>query len=98
MAKITRAQFLRGRWQEAPLPPSPEVIAKIGRTCLPFRNESCRVCGDLCELNAIHFMQEEGCLPVPVIIEDACTGCGDCLGICPVDAIDMKPRPLKENP
>ncbi|MCP4001887.1 MAG: 4Fe-4S dicluster domain-containing protein [Gammaproteobacteria bacterium] len=92
MAKITRAQFLRGRWQEAPLPPSSEVIAKIGRTCLPIRGESCRICGNLCELNAIRFIQAEGQLPVPVIVADECTGCGDCLGICPVDAIDMKQR------
>jgi ferredoxin-type protein NapF len=97
MAKVTRAQFLRGHWQAAPLPPSPEVIAKIGRTCLPFRNESCRVCDDLCELNAIRFTQAEGQLPVPMIVEDVCTGCGDCLGICPVDAIDMKQRQPEDD-
>lgn len=97
MAKVTRAQFLRGQWREAPLPPSSGVIAKVDRSCLPRRNESCRLCEDFCELKAIRFIQEEGCLPVPHIVEDVCTGCGDCLGICPVDAIDMQQRPAEDK-
>ena len=32
------------------------------------------------------------------IDEELCTGCGDCLGVCPVDAIDLKERQPEENP
>jgi ferredoxin-type protein NapF len=98
MVRLTRAQFLRGNWRGTPLSPSPDTVAKIDRTCLTRQGESCRTCDDLCELNAIRFTAVAGGLPVPEIIEDACTGCGDCLGVCPVDAIDLKERQPEEHP
>jgi len=98
MVRLTRTQFLRGNWRGTPLSPSPDTVAKIDRICLTHHGESCRECEDLCELNAIRFTPVAGRLPATQILEDACTGCGECLGVCPVDAIDLKERQSEENP
>ena len=92
MGKMTRAQFLRGNWRGSPVEPSPDAIVKISQVCLASNGVSCLVCEELCDENAIRFRPVEGHPAIPVIIEDSCTGCGDCLGVCPVDAIDMKER------
>ena len=97
MVRLTRAQFLRGNWRGTPLSASPDAVAKIDRTCLTRQGESCSICDDLCDLNAIRFTTVAG-LAVPEILEDSCTGCGDCLGVCPVDAIDLKERQSQEGP
>jgi ferredoxin-type protein NapF len=98
MVRLTRAQFLRGNWRGTPLSPSPDAVAKIDRTCLTRQGESCSDCDDLCETGAIRFKSVAGGAAMPEIVEDACTGCGDCLGVCPVDAIDLKERLPEENP
>ena len=98
MVRLTRAQFLRGNWRGTPLSPSPDTVAKIDRSCLTRQGESCSECADLCELNAIRFIAVAEGAARPEILEDACTGCGDCLGVCPVDAIDLKERQPEESP
>jgi ferredoxin len=97
MHSVTRGQFLRGDWQEHPLPPSPDTFAQINASCLTSQGVFCRTCSEACEPDAITFTPAVGCAPIPQINEDACTGCGECVGICPANALVLKQRHKKEN-
>ena len=44
-------------------------------------------CEVVCDLDAI-FMNQRG---LPVVIEDACTACGDCVDACPKDLFSLHP-------
>lgn len=44
-------------------------------------------CGDVCDFDAIH-MNEQG---LPVVDEDLCTACGDCVEVCPKDLFSLQP-------
>lgn len=62
--------------------------AGIGGGCLLHQGVSCRSCTDACEPRALRFDLRSG--PVGAVhVEDSCTGCGDCVGMCPVQAITI---------
>lgn len=44
-------------------------------------------CFDVCDFDAIH-MNEHG---LPVVDEDKCTACGDCVEVCPKDLFSLQP-------
>ncbi len=66
--------------------------AKVGtamiyhQKCLAWEQQKrCMVCDEVCPYNAIEFQKVEGNpVPVPVIHEERCTGCGLCEHHCPV--------------
>ena len=64
--------------------------AAIGEDCLPRQGVECRVCGDFCEVRAIHFAPRMGGSPLPEINPETCTGCGACAAPCPVTAITVR--------
>ena len=64
--------------------------AAISRRCFGYHGVVCRECGDSCEPAAITFRYLNGPTPVPVVAADRCTGCGECVAVCPVQAIDMR--------
>lgn len=63
--------------------------AQIERTCLGYQGIFCQSCKESCEAGAIHFSLWERRIPAPRIELDVCTGCGACIGVCPVRAITM---------
>jgi len=78
--------------------PSPIAVARIKSVCLTNRGVFCRTCGEACDPDAIRFTPAVGRVPTPGIDEDACTGCGECVDICPANAIVLKQRQSsKEN-
>jgi ferredoxin len=97
MHGVTRGQFLRGDWQGQPLSPSRDAVAQIKSGCLTNQGVFCRTCSEACEPDAITFTPAVGRAPIPRIDEDTCTGCGECVGICPANAIALKQRHKKEN-
>jgi ferredoxin-type protein NapF len=64
--------------------------AVVGDACLPRHGVECRVCGDFCDVRAIHFAPRLGSTPLPAIDTDTCTGCGACVAPCPTSAIRIK--------
>ncbi|WP_105901018.1 ferredoxin-type protein NapF [Vibrio gangliei] len=67
-----------------------QVKAHINDDCLAKRNVDCRSCGDSCEPQAITFKLAVGSVAQPQITQDACTGCGACVSVCPTKAIVVK--------
>ncbi|MBE0495056.1 MAG: 4Fe-4S binding protein [Campylobacterales bacterium] len=64
---------------------SPKIHARISidtATCLAWNSVICSTCKDVCNDKAIDFFG----LTRPVVTQ-ACTACGFCVGVCPVDAV-----------
>ena len=64
-----------------------DIEIKINQlTCMAWHNTICTSCKDPCLDNAINFSGYW----FPEINIDKCTGCGFCLSVCPIGAIDVK--------
>jgi ferredoxin-type protein NapF len=68
-------------------------MVRVTSECLAARGVVCRTCGDSCPQAAIRFRPRIGGPALPEILDDACTGCGACVGVCPVSAIEVRERP-----
>ena len=94
MMRVSRRQFLCGdlsgrgvlRRDDA----AESIKAEIGAACIALKQVVCRFCGDACEARAIRFRLRAGGVAVPELDREACTGCGECHGACPVGAIAMR--------
>lgn len=64
--------------------------AIVGTDCLTRHGVVCASCRDVCPERAIQF---KPALPVasPQVDNARCTGCGACVGACPVTAIALRP-------
>lgn len=70
----------------------------IDDSCLALRGVDCRVCGEQCEHGAIRFVPVLRAVARPHLETDACTGCGACIGPCPVSALRFSMNNSKGNP
>lgn len=90
---VSRRQFLRGDFSGRKIDPRQPVdgprCAIIGRQCVAYGNVVCRSCGDACGEAAIRFSPQVGGAALPEILTERCTGCGDCVPVCPAGAIAM---------
>ena len=64
-------------------------VATVTDACLAKRNVECRSCSEACEPLAIRFQLQIGKVAQPYIDTDSCTGCGGCISVCPVSAINI---------
>jgi len=69
-----------------------QSIATIGEDCFSERGVICRSCGEVCEIQAIKFKQVVGGVTHVLMNTENCNGCGECVSICPADAITIKHR------
>lgn len=70
----------------------PEAFAwrvQVADTCLNRRGVECRVCGDACDARALRFVPTRGGIAQLQLHTESCTGCGDCLAPCPVQALSL---------
>jgi ferredoxin-type protein NapF len=74
----------------ASVSPPWELHARVADGCLPGRGVVCASCREACPESAIH-VPPGGRGPAMVDAE-RCTGCGACVGICPVGAIALGGR------
>jgi len=86
--KISRRQLLRGAVSPGETGEG-NPVAVIASHCLALNDVACRNCDDACEQRAIRFRPQMGGQYLPTILSDACTACGDCLSVCPVEAISI---------
>lgn len=64
------------------------LLATVGDACLAARGIVCSSCRDACGESAIAFPVSRA-VPVPRVDADRCSGCGACVGACPVAAIGL---------
>ncbi|MDO5289647.1 MAG: ferredoxin-type protein NapF [Pseudomonadota bacterium] len=69
--------------------PWPGWHLHVSAHCLAQRRVECRACADVCEPRAIRFRPAPGGIAQMHIDTAACTGCGECVGVCPVGAAGM---------
>jgi ferredoxin-type protein NapF len=62
---------------------------QITDNCLSVKGVVCRTCGDHCEVRAIKFTLLTRGRSLPEIESASCTGCGQCIPVCPADAITI---------
>lgn len=61
----------------------------IGDACLARHGVYCMSCRDACADDALRFVHR-GSTPLPEIDAARCSGCGACVGACPVQAVAMQ--------
>jgi ferredoxin-type protein NapF len=86
MTSMSRRRFLGGSRRADP--EEPHRLA-IGGLCLARSGVSCMACRDECEAGAIRFRPRLGGPFIPEIDENLCTGCGNCVPVCPSSAIEL---------
>jgi ferredoxin-type protein NapF len=64
--------------------------AVVGSRCLSAQGVVCRACGDHCEARAIRFRLATAGRSLAQVDLARCTGCGACVGACPVQAVTMQ--------
>jgi ferredoxin-type protein NapF len=84
MALRSRREFLLGR------SPRAHALARIGTACLDRQGIVCQACRDTCLTRAVRFLPLAGGISTPVVDESRCTGCGECLSVCPTHAITLE--------
>lgn len=66
------------------------IRAHFKDNCLSERGVVCRACGDVCDMRAIRFRLAVGGMALIEFDASACNGCGECVSLCPVAAIEMQ--------
>ncbi|MBK5963865.1 Fe-S cluster protein [Thiocystis minor] len=78
--------YVRANYTGLPSCRAAALVAGGGRGCswgcLGFGD-----CEQVCDFDAL-FMNKQG---IPVVIEDQCTACGDCVTVCPKDLFSLHP-------
>lgn len=72
---------------------SGRYVAEVSALCLAVNGIACSVCSDPCEPRALRVRPMLGGRALPMIDAAACSGCGDCLAVCPVGALALIPAP-----
>lgn len=58
--------------------------------CIAYQGVECRSCYDPCEPRAVSMHPRPGGISIPRVETENCSGCGACIAVCPVAAINMQ--------
>lgn len=83
--KVCKSKALRQDADAAPW----ALKAQIAPACLALNQVVCRSCGETCPTGAIRFRVASGAVARPEVDPAACSGCGACVGPCPVAAVTL---------
>ena len=91
----TRRALLRGRWLRERGPGAmaatgPELAVLSQPDCLPWNGVVCMSCVTACDDDAIPLDQRSR----PRVDVETCTGCADCIVVCPTEALSMAPAAI----
>ena len=70
-----------------------QAVAVVGEGCFEPMGIACRACEDACEARALRARPRLGGTADMTVDAEACTGCGACVPVCPVDAIAVRRAP-----
>lgn len=73
-------------------PAARQPRAVIGDQCLNLKGVICDACKDVCDARAIVRVRSAGRVAALFVSADLCTACGDCVSVCPADAITVEGR------
>ena len=79
---------------EPSLPPW-NLHVQINSKCLTKNNVICSTCIEQCDKEAIVIPRIIDKEKLPWVLTDLCDGCGACLKVCPVHAIEIRPKVSK---
>ncbi|MBO9452729.1 ferredoxin-type protein NapF [Tropicibacter sp. R16_0] len=65
------------------------LVAQISDGCMLSMGIGCQLCTDICDRSALRLDLRVRPVGRIAINQDACTGCGACLPLCPTDAITL---------
>jgi len=65
------------------------AIGSINNQCLAEKQTYCRSCSDVCDSEAINFNPFSRAISKPALDTEQCNGCGACVSVCPVGAINV---------
>tara|TARA_R110000868_G_scaffold162903_3_gene394774 strand:+ start:261042 stop:261569 length:528 start_codon:yes stop_codon:yes gene_type:complete len=68
-----------------------QLELSVSNKCFAENGVYCRSCGDVCPEGAIRIIPQLGGRARVLVDNDTCTGCGACIGTCPVTAISIRP-------
>ena len=72
-------------------PPMAQVV-RISAGCLALSGVECRSCAEQCEAGSLRFRLVAGAVARPELDPSSCSGCGACLAVCPVGALQWQAR------
>jgi ferredoxin-type protein NapF len=64
--------------------------AVIGDSCLNLKGVICDACKDACAVRAIVRARTASRVAALMVSAELCTACGDCVNICPANAIALE--------
>ncbi|MEO3416655.1 ferredoxin-type protein NapF [Roseovarius sp. CAU 1744] len=76
--------------------PAWRVSLTISDGCLLTSGVSCQLCTDFCDTDALALDLSQRPVGALRIDQSRCTGCGMCIGACPVTAITLTPQTERE--
>lgn len=77
--------------------PAWQVRLMISQKCLLAQGVSCEICTDFCDYDALWFDLSRSPAGALRMDQSNCTGCGMCVGACPVRALSLVPADQKDT-